>query len=319
MSRTTFLAFTGAALAIGTLASTTASAGFPQGHPSGSARVGFSNVHQPQLAINRVSNVHLPQVATNRFSNVQLPNRVSSIHAVPSQTNSSQTNTAGGAMGVLNRAQSGGLSGLGVPSGFKPGGVGSDVLKGSGIRTSITPTGASDAVKLQAGGIKDQQGGAAGVQPKDSVSAREISNLQIGAQKAKDSAGGAAAGVQQQAGVSPAQASTLQIGAQKAKDSTTGAAAGVQAKDQGFKLSDAQIKAIRDVQVNPVINQGAANDDDGKGGGKGGRVTAADIKAAFKPIIADAKISAAKPSPMLDALAKLLATPKPPKPNGAGQ
>jgi len=282
MSRTTFLAFTGAAIAIGTLASTSASAGFPQGHPASAARVGFSNVHQPQVAINRFSNAHV----------------------VPSQTN-----TAGGAMGALNRAQSGGLSGLGVPGGFKAGGVGSDVLKGSGIRASISPSGASDAVKDQAGGIKNQQSGAAGVQPKDSLSAREISNLQIGAQKAKDSAGGAAAGVRQPTGVSPGQTSILQDGAQKAKDSATGAAAGVQANGPGVKLSNAQLKAIRNLQVNPVINQGAASDPtDGKD-----REPIKAIRDLFKPTDKDLK-----PSGFLEALGKL-AAPKPPKPNSAGQ
>ena len=303
MSRMTFLAFTGAALAIGTLASTSASAGFPHGHPAGAACI------QTQVANNRFSNVHLPQVSLNRFSNV---------HAVPSQNNSSQPSVGGVATGVFNRAQSGGLSGLGVPGGLRTSGVGSDIIKGSGIRTSITPASTSDTAKGQTGDIKNQQGGAVGVQSKEGLSTREIANLQIAALKAKDSAGGAAAGVQQSAGVSPGQRSILQVGEQKAKDSATGAAAGVQAKDTGVKLSDAQLKAIRDLQVNPVVNPGTANDDDGKGagkgGGKGGRITAADIRAAFKPIVADAKISAAKPSPLIDALGKL-AVPKPPKPN----
>jgi hypothetical protein len=262
MSRTTFLAFTGAALAIGTLASTTASAGFPQGHPSSTARVGFSTVHQPQPAVNRFSNVHLPQAAINRISNVQLPNHVSSVHTVPSQTNSSQPNTGGGATSVFNRPQSGGIGGLGVPGGLKPGSVGSDILKGNGISTSTTPSSTSDTAKTQVGGIKTQQGGAVGVQPQDGLSPHQLSNLQNAVQNAKNSAGGTAAGVQQPAGVSPGQASNLHTAAQMAQDSATGAAAGVQGKDPGVHLSNAQLQAIRNVQVNPVINQGTANDSD---------------------------------------------------------
>jgi hypothetical protein len=309
MSRTTFLAFTGAALAIGTLASTSASAGFPQGHPASTARVGFSNVHQPQPAVNRFSNVHLPQAAINRVSNVQLPNHVSNVLAVPSQNNSSQNNTPGGAMSALNRVRLGGLSGLGVPGSVKPGSVGSDILNGSGIRTSITPSGAIGAAQSQIGGIQNQQGGAAGVQQPVGVSPGQALNLQIGVQKAKNSVGGAAAGVQQSVSVSPGQASILQIGAQRAKDSASGAAAGVQGKDPGVHLSDAQLKAIRNVQVNPVINQGAANDpNDGKD-----REPIKVIRDLFKPTDKDLK-----PSGFLEALGKL-AAPKPPKPNSAGQ
>ena len=50
MSRTTFLAFTCAALAIGTLASNSASAGTRPAHLPSSAGVGFSSIHLPHAA-----------------------------------------------------------------------------------------------------------------------------------------------------------------------------------------------------------------------------------------------------------------------------
>jgi len=83
MSRKTILAFIAAALAIGTLASTSASAGFRPGHlPSSAGAV--ASVRLPHIPINRFSNIRLPHIPINRFSNIRLPhipiNRFSSIH-----------------------------------------------------------------------------------------------------------------------------------------------------------------------------------------------------------------------------------------------
>jgi hypothetical protein len=76
------------------------------------------------------------------------------------QTNTAKQNSAGGgATGALDKAKSdGGLSGLGVPSGTKGGGVGADIMKSSGLKTSIMPPSVSGTAKEQAGNTKGQQG-----------------------------------------------------------------------------------------------------------------------------------------------------------------
>jgi hypothetical protein len=228
------------------------------------------------------------------------------------QTNTAKQNTAGGgATGALNKAKSvGGLSGLGVPSGTKGGGLGADIMKSSGLKPSIMPSTVSDTAKEQVKNTKGQQGGPAGVLPKDDLSARQMSNMRAGAAQAKASAAGATVGVQQQTGVSPGQTSDVQIGVQKAKEYAGGGAAGVEPKDPGVKLSDKQIKAIKNSRINPVVNQGAAEDDDGKG--KGGKLTPADLRAAFKPVVSDAVKAGKAPDATIDRLKQLLNTPKPP-------
>jgi hypothetical protein len=84
MSRKTLLAVTAAALVIGALASTSASAGFRPGHFPTSAGAGFSNVRLPHIPLNRFSNIRLPHIPINRFSNIRLPhfpiNRFSNVH-----------------------------------------------------------------------------------------------------------------------------------------------------------------------------------------------------------------------------------------------
>jgi hypothetical protein len=191
--------------------------------------------------------------------------------------------------------------------------LGADIMKSSGLKPSIMQSTVSDTAKEQVKNTKGQQGGPAGVLPKDDLSARQMSNVRTGALQAKASAGGAAAGVQHNDGASPGQTSILQSGAQKAKDTAGGAAVGVLPKDSGVKLSDTQLNAIKNSKINPVINQGTADDDDGNGNGsKGGKLTPADIRAAFKPITSDAAKAGKAPDATIDRLKQLLNTPKPP-------
>jgi hypothetical protein len=81
MSRKTFLAVTAATLAMGALASTSASAGFRPGHFPSSAGTGFKVLRPHFPSATNFTRPHFPSAANfirphfplNRFSNIRLP------------------------------------------------------------------------------------------------------------------------------------------------------------------------------------------------------------------------------------------------------
>jgi hypothetical protein len=163
----------------------------------------------------------------------------------------------------------GGLSGLGVPGGINTG----SGFKGPNA-TSVMPKGTSGMIKDGVSGLKTGNGGQVlGVQSKDKISDRLAPGM-IKAIKDANASKGQELGVQQNDGISAKLAPGM-IKAIKDDQDSKGKEKGVQSGGDSYRLTPGQIQQMRDMTVNPKINQSIGSLDqlkfdpkDDKGAGK---------------------------------------------------
>jgi hypothetical protein len=183
---------------------------------------------------------------------------------------------AGGTMNEFQKAQNGGLSGVGVPGSLGGSGdVGAGIKKRAGAGKDadlggIMPSGSMGKAKKDAGGIKGSQGQAQGREAKDGVSARQMEGMQAAIGQAAKTQG-QNKGVEAKEGATARQSEQIIKAIGEAADSR-GKETGVEAKEGGGKLSKQQRQAMKSMTFDPKVNPhlGSRDEGDGKGGGKAG-------------------------------------------------
>ena len=183
----------------------------------------------------------------------------------PDVVNFQTMNKPAGAMNEFQKARNGNLSGVGVPGGFGTRDSGAAIMKSAGIGKepglgAVGPSpGALGKAQQGVSDLKNTQGRTQGVQGKEGASARQSEGMQ----KALSVAAGQRGNVKGVNAKETASAAQTQVMKQAIDDyaASRGNKKGIEAKTDGFKLSAAQLKQIKDGTINPKVNPNLASSD----------------------------------------------------------